>query len=162
MVARLSSIIGTSHLKKRKPLNIDNDTVLPAFFSRFSLSFGGVVMPRKPGCLTLYADESKKNREMLSDLLDSMLDGGNVFRSLELISGDLFLEILDLFQGDKIEFPTHEEIERRIEYIHIYNDWKHTQNYKTTAVKFKKSASVVEKIVTAVRTELEDMDSEHV
>lgn len=118
-------------------------------------------MPRKPGGLVVYTEMPVSHREVLSELLDSMSDG-NIFRALEYALGDKFIEILDLCQGDKIEFPTFEEIERRILCVQIYMHYRQTKDYKATAVKFKKTAAFVEKIVKTVRAELEEMDSEYV
>lgn len=72
---------------------------------------------RRPGVLALYADESTKNREMLAESLSANEPDDNhaycnwsKLNALESIVGDRFLEILDLIQGDRIEFPKRELI----------------------------------------------------
>ena len=118
-------------------------------------------MGRKPGGLIRHSDLSDTQREMLADLLDCMSEG-NVFRSLEYLTQGTFLEILDLCQGDKIEFPTLEEIERRIECVKVYSEWKRCRNIQSVAVRFKKTARWVDKMVEAVCKDLTEVDSEYV
>lgn len=118
-------------------------------------------MSRKPGALIKHADYSKKKCEMLADMLDNMSES-NIFRGLEYIVGDKFLEVLDFFQGDRIEFPTIEEIERRIERIDIYEECKRTGNSKCVAVKYKKNIAWIDKVVEDTRQELIEADSDHV
>ena len=116
---------------------------------------------RKPGILIKHANMSKAQREMLADLLDNMSDS-NIFRAMEYILGENFLKFLDAFQGDKIEFPTIEEIERRIERVQVYTDWKRLRDTKAVAVKWKKNIAWVERAVNDTKKELEDAESEHV
>lgn len=116
---------------------------------------------RKPGILIKHANMSKAQREMLADLLDNMSES-NIFRAMEYILGENFLKFLDAFQGDKIEFPTIEEIERRIERVQVYTDWKRLRDIKSVAVKWKKNIAWVERAINDTKKELEDAESEHV
>lgn len=120
----------------------------------------GVQDMRKPGILIKNAEMSQEQREMLADLLDNMSES-NIFRAMEYILGDNFLKFLDAFQGDRIEFPTIEEIERRIERVKIYSDWKRMKNEKAVAVKWKRNLAWIERVLSDTAQELEDSESEH-
>jgi hypothetical protein len=76
----------------------------------------------KPGGLAIYADMPQSHREVLASLIAH--DFGKVFEVLEYILKDLFIELLDLCQSERVEFPTRGEIRRRIAFIRLFEQWK--------------------------------------
>lgn len=76
----------------------------------------------KPGGLAIYADMPQSHREVLASLIAH--DFGKVFEALEYILKDLFIELLDLCQNEKVEFPTRGEIRRRIAFIRLWERFK--------------------------------------
>lgn len=76
----------------------------------------------KPGGLAIYADMPQSHREVLASLIAH--DFGKVFEALEYILKDLFIELLDLCQSERVEFPTRGEIRRRIAFIRLFEQWK--------------------------------------
>ena len=76
----------------------------------------------KPGGLAIYADMPQSHREVLASLIAH--DFGKVFEALEYTFKDLFIELLDLCQSEKVEFPTRGEIRRRIAFIRLFEQWK--------------------------------------
>lgn len=63
---------------------------------------------RKPGVLVRYADMPENQQIMLSECL------GSTWNAMQNVVGDRFLLMLDAFQGDDIQMPTVEQIEKRI------------------------------------------------
>ena len=63
---------------------------------------------RKPGVLVRYADMPENQQIMLSECL------GSTWNAMQNVVGDRFLLMLDAFQGDDVQMPTVEQIEKRI------------------------------------------------
>lgn len=73
---------------------------------------------RKPGVLVRYADMPENQQIMLSECL------GNTWNAMQALVGDRFLLMLDAFQGDDIQMPTVEQIEKRIVMAKIASEFK--------------------------------------
>lgn len=73
---------------------------------------------RKPGVLVRYADMPENQQIMLSECL------GNTWNAMQNVVGDRFLLMLDAFQGDDIQMPTVEQIEKRIIMAKIASEFK--------------------------------------
>ena len=73
---------------------------------------------RKPGVLVRYADMPENQQIMLSECL------GNTWNAMQNVVGDRFLLMLDAFQGDDIQMPTVEQIEKRIIMSKIASEFK--------------------------------------
>ena len=73
---------------------------------------------RKPGVLVRYADMPDNQQIMLSECL------GSTWNAMQALVGDRFLLMLDAFQGDDIQMPTVEQIEKRIIMSKIASEFK--------------------------------------
>lgn len=73
---------------------------------------------RKPGVLVRYADMPENQQIMLSECL------GSTWNAMQALVGDRFLLMLDAFQGDDIQMPTVEQIEKRIIMAKIASEFK--------------------------------------
>lgn len=73
---------------------------------------------RKPGVLVQYADMPENQQIMLSECL------GSTWNAMQALVGDRFLLMLDAFQGDDIQMPTVEQIEKRIIMAKIASEFK--------------------------------------
>ena len=73
---------------------------------------------RKPGVLVRYADMPENQQIMLSECL------GSIWNAMQNVVGDRFLMMLDAFQGDDIQMPTVEQIEKRIIMSKIASEFK--------------------------------------
>lgn len=73
---------------------------------------------RKPGVLVRYADMPENQQIMLSECL------GSTWNAMQNVVGDRFLMMLDAFQGDDIQMPTVEQIEKRIIMAKIASEFK--------------------------------------
>lgn len=73
---------------------------------------------RKPGVLVRYADMPENQQIMLSECL------GSTWNAMQNVVGDRFLLMLDAFQGDDIQMPTVEQIEKRIIMAKIASEFK--------------------------------------
>ena len=73
---------------------------------------------RKPGILVRYADMPENQQIMLSECL------GSTWNAMQNVVGDRFLMMLDAFQGDDIQMPTVEQIEKRIIMAKIASEFK--------------------------------------
>ena len=73
---------------------------------------------RKPGILVRYADMPENQQIMLSECLGSTLN------AMQSVVGDRFLLMLDAFQGDDVQMPTLEQIEKRIIMSKIASEFK--------------------------------------
>ena len=73
---------------------------------------------RKPGVLVRYADMPENQQIMLSECL------GSTWNAMQNVVGDRFLLMLDAFQGDDIQMPTVEQIEKRIIMSKIASEFK--------------------------------------
>lgn len=73
---------------------------------------------RKPGVLVRYADMPENQQIMLSECL------GSTWNAMQALVGDRFLMMLDAFQGDDVQMPTVEQIEKRIIMAKIASEFK--------------------------------------
>ena len=73
---------------------------------------------RKPGILVRYADMPENQQIMLSECL------GSTWNAMQNVVGDRFLLMLDAFQGDDVQMPTVEQIEKRIIMSKIASEFK--------------------------------------
>ena len=73
---------------------------------------------RKPGVLVRYADMPENQQIMLSECL------GSTWNAMQALVGDRFLLMLDAFQGDDVQMPTVEQIEKRIIMAKIASEFK--------------------------------------
>lgn len=78
---------------------------------------------RKPGVLVRYADMPENQQIMLSECL------GSTWNAMQALVGDRFLMLLDAFQGDDIQMPTVEQIEKRIIMSKIASEFKLLRAY---------------------------------
>lgn len=78
---------------------------------------------RKPGVLVRYADMPEDQQIMLSECL------GSTWNAMQNVVGDRFLMLLDAFQGDDIQMPTTEQIEKRIIIAKIASEFKTLRAY---------------------------------
>ena len=73
---------------------------------------------RKPGILVRYADMPENQQIMLSECL------GSTWNAMQNVVGDRFLLMLDAFQGDDVQMPNIEQIEKRIIMSKIASEFK--------------------------------------
>ena len=73
---------------------------------------------RKPGALVRYADMPENQQIMLSECL------GSTWNAMQNVVGDRFLMLLDAFQGDDVQMPTVEQIEKRIIMAKLTSEFK--------------------------------------
>ena len=73
---------------------------------------------RKPGILVRYADMPENQQIMLSECL------GSTWNAMQALVGDRFLLMLDAFQGDDVQMPNIEQIEKRIIMAKIASEFK--------------------------------------
>ena len=117
---------------------------------------------RRPGVLALYADESPKCREMLAEILSaSKPDENHVycdwskFNAFESIVGERFLELLDLVQGDKIEFPKRELIVKLDRAVEMWLRLKDGASFDELGREFGASTQAVVRFLFAVSLRLQ-------
>lgn len=117
---------------------------------------------RRPGILALYADESTKCREMLAESLSAHKPDENhvycdwsKFNALESIVGERFLEILDLAQGDRIEFPKRELIVKLDKAVSMWLRLKDGATFDELGREFGASVPLVVRFLFAVSLRLQ-------
>ena len=121
---------------------------------------------RKPGVLVRYADMPESQQIMLSECL------GSTWNAMQALVGDRFLLMLDAFQGDDIQMPTVEQIEKRIIMAKIASEFKRliadSDEYQSTetiledmADAHKTSPDTIREILRLASIELQNADSEH-
>ena len=121
---------------------------------------------RKPGVLVRYADMPENQQIMLSECL------GNTWNAMQNVVGDRFLLMLDAFQGDDIQIPTVEQIEKRIIMAKIASEFKRLRadndEYQSIdpiledmAETHKTSPDTVREILRLASIELRNAHSEH-
>lgn len=117
---------------------------------------------RRPGILALYADESTKCREMLAESLSAHKpDENHVYcdwsklNALESIVGGRFLEILDLVQGDRIEFPKRELIVKLDKAVAMWLRLKDGATFDELGREFGASVPLVVRFLFAVSLRLQ-------
>ena len=121
---------------------------------------------RKPGILVRYADMPENQQIMLSECL------GSTWNAMQALVGDRFLLMLDAFQGDDVQMPTLEQIEKRIIMSKIASEFKRLradndedQSIDTVledmADAHKTSPDTVREILRLASIELQNAHSEH-
>lgn len=117
---------------------------------------------RRPGILALYADESTKNREMLAESLSAnQSDDKHPYRdwsklnALENLVGAKFLEVLDLVQGDKLEFPKRELIVKLDRAVEMWLRLKDGAGFDELGREFGASTQAVVRFLFAVSLRLQ-------
>ena len=121
---------------------------------------------RKPGVLVRYADMPDNQQIMLSECL------GSTWNAMQALVGDRFLLMLDAFQGDDVQMPTVEQIEKRIIMSKIASEFKRLradndedQSIDTVledmAETHKTSPKTIREILSLACVELQNANSEH-
>ena len=121
---------------------------------------------RKPGVLVRYADMPESQQIMLSECL------GSTWNAMQSVVGDRFLLMLDAFQGDDIQMPTVEQIEKRIIMAKIASEFKRLrvdsgedQSIETIldemAETHKTTTKTIREILRLASIELQNAHSEH-
>ena len=121
---------------------------------------------RKPGVLVRYADMPENQQIMLSECL------GSTWNAMQSLVGDRFLMMLDAFQGDDIQMPTTEQIEKRIIMAKIASEFKLLRAYsdedqsidpilEEMAETHKTTPMTIREILRLASIELQNADSEH-
>ena len=121
---------------------------------------------RKPGVLVRYADMPESQQIMLSECL------GNTWNAMQNVVGDRFLLMLDAFQGDDIQMPTVEQIEKRIIMSKIASEFKLLRAYsdedqsiesilEDMAETHKTTTKTIREILRLASIELQNAHSEH-
>lgn len=121
---------------------------------------------RKPGVLVRYADMPEDKQIMLSECL------GSTWNAMQALVGDRFLMMLDAFQGDDIQMPTVEQIEKRIIMAKIASEFKLLRAYsdedqsidpilEEMAETHKTTTNTIREILRLASIELQNADSEH-
>lgn len=121
---------------------------------------------RKPGVLVRYADMPENQQIMLSECL------GSTWNAMQNVVGDRFLLMLDAFQGDDIQMPTVEQIEKRIIMAKIASEFKRLRAYSDEdqsidpiidemAETHKTTPMTIREILRLACVELQNAHSEH-
>ena len=121
---------------------------------------------RKPGILVRYADMPENQQIMLSECL------GSTWNAMQALVGDRFLLMLDAFQGDDVQMPTLEQIEKRIIMSKIASEFKRLradndedQSIDTVledmADAHKTTPTTIREILRLASMELQNAHSEH-
>ena len=121
---------------------------------------------RKPGVLVRYADMPENQQIMLSECL------GSTWNAMQNVVGDRFLLMLDAFQGDDVQMPTVEQIEKRIIMSKIASEFKHLRAYsdedqsiepilEEMAETHKTTPETIREILRLSSIELQNAHSEH-
>ena len=121
---------------------------------------------RKPGVLVRYADMPDNQQIMLSECL------GSTWNAMQALVGDRFLLMLDAFQGDDVQMPNIEQIEKRIIMAKIASEFKRLRAYsdedqsidpilEEMAETHKTSMDTIREILRLASTELQNAHSEH-
>ena len=121
---------------------------------------------RKPGVLVRYADMPENQQIMLSECL------GSTWNAMQALVGDRFLLMLDAFQGDDVQMPTVEQIEKRIIMSKIASEFKRLRAYSDEdqsietilegmAETHKTTTNTIREILRLASIELQNAHSEH-
>ena len=122
---------------------------------------------RKPGILVRYADMPENQQIMLSECL------GHTWNAMQNVVGDRFLLMLDAFQGDDVQMPTVEQIEKRIIMAKIASEFKRMKSEREYADQsidtiledmaetHKTSPDTIMEILRLASIELQNAHSEH-
>ena len=122
---------------------------------------------RKPGVLVRYADMPENQQIMLSECL------GSTWNAMQALVGDRFLMMLDAFQGDDVQMPTVEQIEKRIIMSKIASEFKRLKSERRLddqsidsiledmAETHKTTPRTIREILRLASMELQNAHSEH-
>ena len=121
---------------------------------------------RKPGILVRYADMPENQQIMLSECL------GSTWNAMQALVGDRFLLMLDAFQGDDVQMPNIEQIEKRIIMSKIASEFKRLRAdndedqsiepiLEEMAETHKTSPMTIREILRLASIELQNAHSEH-
>ena len=120
---------------------------------------------RKPGVLVRYADMPYNQQIMLSECL------GSTWNAMQALVGDRFLLMLDAFQGDDVQMPTVEQIEKRIIMSKIASEFKRLiadsdeesieSILEDMADAHKTNTNTIREILRLASIELQNAHSEH-
>ena len=121
---------------------------------------------RKPGALVRYADMPDNQQIMLSECL------GSTWNAMQALVGDRFLLMLDAFQGDDVQMPNIEQIEKRIIMSKIASEFKRLRAdndedqsiepiLEDMAETHKTSMDTIREILRLASMELQNAHSEH-
>ena len=121
---------------------------------------------RKPGVLVRYADMPENQQIMLSECL------GSTWNAMQALVGDRFLLMLDAFQGDDVQMPTVEQIEKRIIMSKIASEFKRLRAdndedqpidtvLEDMADAHKTTTETIREILRLACVELQNAHSEH-
>ena len=121
---------------------------------------------RKPGVLVRYADMPENQQIMLSECL------GSTWNAMQALVGDRFLMMLDAFQGDDVQIPTVEQIEKRIIMSKIASEFKRLREdsdkdqsidpiLEEMAETHKTTTKTIREILRLASIELQNAHSEH-
>ena len=121
---------------------------------------------RKPGVLVRYADMPDNQQIMLSECL------GSTWNAMQALVGDRFLLMLDAFQGDDVQMPTVEQIEKRIIMAKIASEFKRLRAYsdedqsiepilEEMAETHNTTPTTIREILRLACVELQNAHSEH-
>ena len=121
---------------------------------------------RKPGVLVRHADMPENQQIMLSECL------GSTWNAMQALVGDRFLLMLDAFQGDDVQMPNIEQIEKRIIMAKIASEFKRLRAdndedqsidpiLEEMAEAHKTSMDTIREILRLASTELQNAHSEH-
>lgn len=113
-----------------------------------------------------YADMPENQQIMLSECL------GSTWNAMQALVGDRFLLMLDAFQGDDIQMPTVEQIEKRIIMAKLASEFKLLRAYSDEdqstdsiidemAETHKTSPDTIMEILRLACVELVNAHSEH-
>lgn len=166
---RISKSCGCARYKRsNKPEELEDDMedvvdMEESYYPRQSRrKHGG----RKPGVLVRYADMPENQQIMLSECL------GSTWNAMQNVVGDRFLMLLDAFQGDDIQMPTVEQIEKRIIMAKIASEFKHLRAdsdedqsidpiLEEMAETHKTTPMTIREILRLASIELQNAHSEH-
>ena len=166
---RISKSCGCARYKRsNKPENLEEDMedvvdIEESYYPRPSRRKQG---SRKPGVLVRYADMPENQQIMLSECL------GSTWNAMQALVGDRFLMLLDAFQGDDIQMPTVEQIEKRIIMAKITSEFKRLRAdsdedqsidpiIDEMAETHNTSVGTIREILRLASIELQNADSEH-
>ena len=121
---------------------------------------------RKPGVLVRYADMPDNQQIMLSECL------GSTWNAMQALVGDRFLLMLDAFQGDDVQMPNIEQIEKRIIMSKIASEFKRLRadNDEDQSIEpiledmadaHKTTPTTIREILRLACVELQNAHSEH-
>lgn len=165
---RISKSCGCARYKRSNPPeDIEDDIedvedIEESYYPRPSRRKQGA---RKPGVLVRYADMPENQQIMLSECL------GSTWNAMQNVVGDRFLMLLDAFQGDDVQMPTVEQIEKRIIMAKITSEFKRLRAdsdeesidsiLEDMASAHKTTTSTIREILRLASIELQNAQSEH-